>query len=107
MATVLRDPFPPLCSGDKLSRNEFMRIWEGHPEIEKAELIGGIVYTWPLVTVQHGDMHGSIGAWLGHYRVFTPEIRCAILPTCFMLDDISQPDVLLRIGRDLAGGSWV
>src|SRR5579862_7919874 len=33
-----------LESGDKMTRDEFMRRYETHPEIKKAELIDGIVY---------------------------------------------------------------
>jgi len=35
---------PPLENGDNLTREEFHRRYEMHPEIKKAELINGIVY---------------------------------------------------------------
>ena len=37
MATVI-EQIPPLAPGDNLSREEFLRRWEHHPEIKKAEL---------------------------------------------------------------------
>ena len=41
MATDTEQSVPPLNPGDKLTRPEFLRIWEAHPEIKNAELIGG------------------------------------------------------------------
>jgi len=35
---------PPMQMGDNLTRDEFLRRWELHPEIKRAELIGGIVF---------------------------------------------------------------
>ena len=35
---------PPLNAGDRLSRAEFERRYQAHPEITKAELIEGVVH---------------------------------------------------------------
>lgn len=35
---------PPFNAGDRLSRAEFERRYQAHPEIKKAELIEGVVY---------------------------------------------------------------
>ncbi len=35
---------PPLQAGDRLTREEFERRYQAHPEIKKAELIEGVVY---------------------------------------------------------------
>lgn len=35
---------PELRSGDKMSRDEFLRRWEAMPDLKRAELIGGVVY---------------------------------------------------------------
>lgn len=34
----------PLYAGDRLTRQEFERRYQAHPEIKKAELVEGIVY---------------------------------------------------------------
>jgi hypothetical protein len=43
MAAVASQRVPPLAGGDRLSGEEFMRRWEAHPEIKRAELLGGLV----------------------------------------------------------------
>src|SRR4051812_38376117 len=43
-AAAAEESVPPLQMGDNLTREEFLRRWEEHPEVKKAELIGGIVY---------------------------------------------------------------
>ena len=58
----------PLRSGDQFSRTEFLRVWEEHPEIKFAELIGGVVYMPTPVARQHGvtDCHTSGWLWVYH-----------------------------------------
>ncbi|MDJ0547676.1 MAG: Uma2 family endonuclease, partial [Microcystis sp. M49637_WE12] len=49
---------PPLENGDKLTRWEFERRYQGMPHLKKAELIEGIVYmASPLRITQHGEPH--------------------------------------------------
>jgi hypothetical protein len=43
MVALVEQRVPPLAPGDKLTRAEFLRRWEAHAEIKKAELIGGTV----------------------------------------------------------------
>jgi Uma2 family endonuclease len=52
MGTTVEQRVPPLEAGDHLTRAEFLRRWEAHPEIKKAELIGGIVFMPPPPSVQ-------------------------------------------------------
>jgi hypothetical protein len=48
--------YPPLQSGDRLTRPEFERRYAASPHIKKAELIEGIVYVAsPLRHEQHGN----------------------------------------------------
>ena len=62
------DAIPPLESGDHLSRAEFERRYEAHPEIKKAELIEGVVYVAsPVRFQQHGRPHSDVMTWLGGY----------------------------------------
>ena len=52
---------PPLNPGDHLSRVDFERRYEAHPDIKKAELIEGIVYMTSAVRFeQHGRPHTRI-----------------------------------------------
>jgi hypothetical protein len=45
---------PPLLrDGDRLTRDEFMRLWEQMPELQRAELIDGIVYMPSPVSRTH------------------------------------------------------
>ncbi|HEV7223809.1 MAG TPA: Uma2 family endonuclease [Pirellulales bacterium] len=98
---------PPLAAGDKLTREQFLRRWEGHSEIKNAELIGGIVYMASPVSIQHGEMDGRVGAWLGVYEAATPGTSHVHNSTLFLQDDIPQPDINLRILPECGGGSWV
>jgi Uma2 family endonuclease len=107
MATAVEQRVPPLVAGDKLTREEFLRRWEANPEIKNAELIGGIVYMSSPVSVEHGDMDGDLGTWLGHYKAATPGTASGRNTTSFLLDDSPQPDLNLRILPGYGGGSWV
>jgi Uma2 family endonuclease len=107
MATVSEPTSPPLDAGDKLSRKEFLRRWEAHPEIKNAELIGGIVYMSSPVTVAHGETEADVGGWLTVYKAATPGTACGHNTTSFLLGDTPQPDIYLRILRDYGGGSWI
>src|SRR5437016_14430559 len=95
MSIPVKERVPPLAAGDRLTRAEFLRRWEAHPEIKNAELIGGIVYIACRVSVEHGDMDGDVGGWLGMYRAATPGTACGHSATSFILDDTAQPDVHL------------
>ncbi len=107
MATAVEQRVPPLAAGDKLTREEFLRRWEAHPEIKKAELIGGLVFMASPVSVEHGDMEGDVGTWLGVYKAATPGTAGGRNTTAFLLEDSPQPDLNLRILPEYGGGSWV
>jgi Uma2 family endonuclease len=105
MATV--ESVPPLVAGDRLTRAEFLRRWVEHPEIKKAELIGGTVYMPSPVAVEHGDTEGDVGGWLWFYKTHTPGTACGHNTTTFILEDCPQPDINLRILTEYGGKSWV
>src|ERR1700744_5310532 len=65
MVTVIEERVPPLGPGDKLTREEFLRRWEAHPEIKRAELIGGIVYMPSPLSVGHATRENNVGTWIG------------------------------------------
>lgn len=90
---------PPLENGDRLSRAEFERRYQAHPEIKKAELIEGVVYVASPVRVrQHGTPHSKITIWLGLYLEATPGLDIADNSTLRLdLDNEPQPDVSVWI----------
>src|ERR1700752_869703 len=102
MATV-EHRIPPLNAGDRLSRDEFMRRWELHPEIKIAELIGGVVYMPSPLSFDHAEMDTPIGGLLWVYEVHTPGTRAGSNATTLMLEDAPQPDDYLRILPDYGG----
>lgn len=70
-----QDRTPPLNAGDRLSRAEFERRYQAHPEIQKAELIEGIVHMpSPVRFAQHSRPHVDIIGWLAFYRAATPGV---------------------------------
>ncbi|MCI0682802.1 MAG: Uma2 family endonuclease [Gemmataceae bacterium] len=101
-----REP-APLGNGDKLTREEFLRRWEMHPEIKRAELIGGIVYMPSPVSHDHGPLEDDVGGWLVNYRVQTPGTGSSSNETTCLLDDAPQPDRHLRILTECGGKSWL
>jgi Uma2 family endonuclease len=100
---------PPLNAGDFLSRAEFERRYQAHPEIKKAELVEGIVYIpYPVHYEQHGVPHGSLVAWLGVYQASTPYVAGADSITLHLdLENELQPDALLRLEPAVGGRSQV
>ncbi|HYV35438.1 MAG TPA: Uma2 family endonuclease [Gemmataceae bacterium] len=106
MATV-EQRVPPLTAGDRLTREDFLRTWEMHPEIKLAELIGGIVYMPSPLYADHGETDGDLGFWLGYYKTHTRGTIFGHNTTSFILEDAPQPDDNLRILPEYGGGSWI
>lgn len=105
MAIAIDERVPPLAAGDRLTREEFLKRWNAHPEIKLAELIGGIVYMPSPVKLEHGSVESDVGLWLGNYRVATPGTDGGHNTTAFLLDDTPQPDLHLRILPECGGSS--
>ena len=100
---------PILEGGDRLSRAEFERRYQGMPEVKKAELIEGVVYVASPVRIKHhGEPHGDIVTWLGLYKVATPSVMLGD-NTTVRLDGENepQPDALLRIDEFCGGQSRI
>ena len=100
---------PPLHAGDRLSRFEFERRYEAHPEIKKAELIDGVVYMpSPARFTDHAEPHAQMMTWLGVYAAATPGVRGGDNATVRLdLETEVQPDGLLRLEPELGGRSRV
>ncbi|MBD2162835.1 Uma2 family endonuclease [Calothrix membranacea FACHB-236] len=97
---------PFLENGDKLTRYEFERRYNAMPNLKKAELIEGIVYTMPaaLRFRSHGQPHGWIIGWLVSYEAATPGVALGVEPTVRLdLDNEPQPDVVLLINPEAGG----
>jgi hypothetical protein len=62
---------PGLVTGQRLSVEEFLRRWEGLPELKNAELIDGVVYV-PPVSLDHGSLDFRMHWWLAQYAHATP-----------------------------------
>ena len=105
MGTIVEECVPPLEAGDRLTRAEFLRRWEAHPEINKAELIGGMVFMPSPLSREHGVIDADVGLWLGTYRVSTPGTESGHNATSFLLEDTPQPDNFLRILPEYGGSS--
>ena len=108
LAAPLPEP-PPLNSGDHLSRAEFERRYEAHPEIKKAELIEGVVYVaTPVRFEQHGRPHSDAITWLGVYRSATPGVVIGDNATLRLDgDNEPQPDAMVRLEPALGGRSRI
>lgn len=105
VSTLRRAGPPPLEAGDCLSRAEFERRYQAHPEIPKAELIEGVVYmASPVRVEQHGEPHGWIVGWLAVYRAATPGVRLAVDATVRLgCDTEVQPAALLWLEPERGG----
>src|SRR5438876_12239421 len=88
---------PPLRNGDRLTAEEFERRYDAMPDLKKAELINGVVYLPPPVTLDdHGGPHFDVISWLGMYRMGTPGVRGGDNATLRLpLNNRPQPDVCL------------
>jgi hypothetical protein len=67
---------PPLRDGDRLTRTEFERRYNAMPEVNKAELIEGVVYMpSPVRHRHHSGPHFDLITWMGLYRMATPGVE--------------------------------
>lgn len=99
------EPPEPLENGAHLSAAEFLRRYEGMPEVRKAELVNGIVYmASPVRHDRHGKPDSLIQTWLGTYAIATPGVESSTNTTIRLgVDDVPQPDGLLRIVTERGG----
>ena len=100
---------PPLTAGDRLTRAEFERIYQAHPEVRRAELVEGVVYMpSPVHFAQHGQPHSDIMTWLGFYRAATAGVFVGDNVTVRLdFENVVQPDAAVRLDPNLGGRSRV
>jgi len=98
---------PQLQNGDHLTVKEFLRRYEAMPHLKKAELIEGVVYMSPAVSVDHGGPHGAFITWLGIYWMTTPgtELLDNTTVELDLGENCPQPDGSLRILPECGGQS--
>ncbi len=107
-AVPLPEPLP-LESGDHLSRAEFERRHEAHPEIKKAELIEGVVYVaTPVRARSHARPHTRVMLWLATYEAATPGVMVLDNATVRLdYENEVQPDALMRLEPVQGGRSQI
>jgi Uma2 family endonuclease len=105
--TFSMSPVPVLESGDRLTRAEFHRRYLARPDIERAELVEGVVYVgMPTRDDVHAAPHGLLATWLGVYAVRNPGVRLSVEPS-LLLDADNEPRPDLVLWRDPSSGGLV
>jgi len=95
-----------LQNGDRMSREEFHRLYEQTPEGFKAELIGGIVYVASPLLPTHGKPNILLSAVLAAYEGKTPGVDASDNTTILLgKRGEPQPDLYLRILPEYGGQS--
>ena len=95
-----------LQTGDRMTREEFHRLYEQTPEDFQAELIGGIVYVASPRKLAHGENHLLLGSLFAAYHGSSPGVQCGDNTTVLLGDQGEpQPDLLLRILPEYGGQS--
>ena len=107
VSPALHSATPTLEPGDHLSRAEFERRYAARPDIQKAELIEGVVYMpSPARYKKHGRPDHLVHGWLAAYEAATPGVEGAVNSTVRLdLDNEPQPDSFLRIDPVCGGQS--
>jgi Uma2 family endonuclease len=104
MIPAIARPPVALYSGDRMTREEFHRLYKQTSEDFKAELIGGIVYVASPVSLSHGEPNALLGAVLAAYSGWTPGVRASDNTTILLGDDNEpQPDPFLRVLPEYGG----
>ena len=95
-----------LHTGDRMTREEFHRIYEQTPEHFKAELIGGIVYVASPLQLPHATNHLPLGGLFQAYENGTAGVECGDNATILLGDEGEpQPDLFLRVLPECGGQS--
>jgi Uma2 family endonuclease len=99
---------PPLRNGDRLSLAEFEKRYYAMPNLKKADLIEGLVYTEPTVTFNHGTANADVIGWTGFYQMATPHVIGSVRGSIRLGPRSEvQPDMFLRMSSKVGGRSRV
>jgi len=96
-------PEDRLITGERMSREEFLRRWDAIPDLKNAELIEGIVYVPSPVSWDHAKFEELMGGWLSHYAWSTPGCEVGRNGTWMILGSAPQPDIHLVILPEYGG----
>ena len=78
----------PLQSGDRLTREEFHRRYCDNPQIERADLVLGVVYvSSPMCFDRHDAQTASMQGWLYVYQLDKPNVLIGGNATLYLLGD--------------------
>lgn len=95
-----------LQTGDRMTRDEFHRVYLQMPEGFRAELIGGIVYVASPLKRRHGTNHLPLGTVFFTYEARTPGVESGDNTTILLGDEGEpQPDLFLRVLPECGGQS--
>jgi hypothetical protein len=100
---------PPLQNGDRLTAEEFLRRYSAMPEVNRAELIEGVVFmASPVKQPDHSGPHFDFIGWLFLYRGSTPGVEGGDNGT-LRLDRkaVPQPDAFLMIAPGFGGQATI
>ena len=105
--TAVRTSDPvELRTGDRMTREEFHRLYEQMPENFRAELIGGIVYVSSPLGTPHSTSHPALSAVLFAYASSTAGVELGDNGTILLGEQSEpQPDLYLRILPAFGGQS--
>ncbi len=92
-----------LITGERMTREEFLRRWEDLPGLKHAELIEGVVHVPSPVSADHGHFDDLMSGWLAHYRWVTPGCQGGHNTTWLMSGSAPQPDVFLSTSSRIEG----
>jgi hypothetical protein len=90
---------PLLANGDNLDRLEFERRYNAMPEVNKAELIEGVVYMpSPVRYGRHSNPHFNLITWMGMYAAATPGVAGGDNGSLRLdMENEPQPDAFLIV----------
>lgn len=97
---------PTLHPGDRMTREEFHRIYSQMPPHCKAELVEGVVHVPSPLGLPHGTNHLPLGSVLFWYESATPGVQSGDNTTILLGGEGEpQPDLFLRILPEHGGQS--
>jgi Uma2 family endonuclease len=106
MSMLPRAEAAELRSGDRMTQEEFHRLYELTPPDFHAELVGGIVYVTSPLKRQHGTRHVTLGTLFWIYAARTPGVEAGDNATVILGEHSEpQPDLYLRILPEFGGRS--
>ena len=95
-----------LQNGDRMTREEFHRVYSQMAEDFTAELIGGIVYVASPLKRRHGTNHLPLGTLFFTYEAHTPGVESGDNVTILLGEEGEpQPDLFLRVLTECGGQS--